>query len=228
MFNPTRQDGRSSKPRWKELEILLNDVYREAVLERLVAKLGTHALSKLFIALDDDKVHFNMTGSSNKEHGIKRQQHVTDNRRGFTLHTAGLPGIQLPIFFRWNGINESNTDCYVVMVNQMFGCGMGSSVVENCDLRNVVFASDRGYCGAGSWFVGVSCVEPTLSVLFKEANGFVILTNNRRMTNESKYLHKDQPMLSISCSQDINRVQKALVLLRFAMARVLLHLQCQQ
>lgn len=31
------------------------------------------------------------------------------------------------------------------MVNQMFGRGMSSALADNCDLRNIAFASDRGY-----------------------------------------------------------------------------------
>lgn len=94
-----------------------------------------------------DKVHFNTLGGGYVAHGIKKQRHVSDNRNGFTLHPAGLPGSQLPLFFQWNGLNESNTDCYIDMVNQLFGHGMSSNNIDNCNLRNVAFASDRGYWG---------------------------------------------------------------------------------
>lgn len=54
IFQPKAQDNRSSVHSWKELEDVVNSVYREAVLQRLAKYLGTQSLQTLFVAIDDD------------------------------------------------------------------------------------------------------------------------------------------------------------------------------
>ena len=119
---------------WQALEDAINNN-----IKRIVFQNSSESVPHL-VAIDDDKVHFAWTLSSNAD-GLKRCHHAKDNRRGFTVHTAAFPASQIPIGAYFQRDGESVQTTYLRMLKKMFG--NGSDVLP--DLRNITLASDRGY-----------------------------------------------------------------------------------
>jgi hypothetical protein len=94
------------------------------------------------IALDDDKTTYaNMPNQTNPER-LKLVHHAADKRMGFTCHTAASTHSSMPCVIRWEREGDTTTSCYISMVSEAFGNGVGLSQI---DLTGFIFASDRGY-----------------------------------------------------------------------------------
>lgn len=92
-------------------------------------------VGSLIVSLDDDKKKASIGKGKNMQ-GLK--QHVlSDRRKGIVGHTAVSPATLLTLGVCWEKEGLSSYDCYVELVEEIFG------VKPNLD--KVTFASDRGY-----------------------------------------------------------------------------------
>ena len=105
---------------------------------------------KKYIALDDDKVHFQFSTRavrSDKDYlcGMKPCQHIKVNCRGFTIDSAvsSSSGFPLPCSVLRQG--ESNTENYNRMVKFMFSTRFACAAAMPTALFGITFCSDRGY-----------------------------------------------------------------------------------
>ena len=69
-----------------QLEEALNGLLRESVVEVLVGGQSDddHKISRLWLTLDDDKMHWN--GTRHHHAWLQNRRHVRDNRTGFVCH----------------------------------------------------------------------------------------------------------------------------------------------
>lgn len=124
--------GRRDFCLWEKLESKVNHILRQV---SIVNRPG-----KISIALDDDKVWYNMTRSSlGDSFGIKITRHVKDNRIGIVLHTAVSSALNIPLGCTFERVKEKTELCYKRIFSFMFGTNGG------IDLLNVNAHSDRGY-----------------------------------------------------------------------------------
>ena len=122
----------NDEPFWMKIEKALN----ESLYELFLAK----NTNKVMIALDDDKTHFaNVSGNLL---GLQLVNHVRDNRKGFTAHTAVDIIFNFPFNMTWQRHHDTGViSVFKRMVKAMFGKGTD----ERPNLSKAVFASDRGY-----------------------------------------------------------------------------------
>ena len=97
--------------------------------------------TSVLVALDDDKMHFNVTKQTNCM-GLKQQRHIKDNRMGFTAHTSALAAMDVPIRVDMERERDTSHICYVRQMKKLFGGNCGDGIPN---LGNVTVASDRGY-----------------------------------------------------------------------------------
>ena len=125
---------RGAKPLWIEVEAALNDTCRELFIEGFDGFLR--------IILDDDKMHD--ASKQPEAYGLKKSQHVRDNRTGCTLHTLAYTATGLPIGFAWERANDDSvTGATERLIRSQFAPMHGDSGPPN--LVNTLFAMDRGY-----------------------------------------------------------------------------------
>jgi hypothetical protein len=103
---------------WMQIEELFNSLAKK------------HFLSKrndeeLYIALDDDKHHFNYSKNADT-YGLKRCRHIKDNRFGHTAHTAGLSATGMPLCVMFEREDEAQSQVYERMCKKMFGGRTGN------------------------------------------------------------------------------------------------------
>jgi hypothetical protein len=124
--------GRRDLCRWQKLESTVNqDLRSVSVVDRP---------GKISIALDDDKVWYNMAKKAIRDtFGLKITRHVKDNRIGMILHTAVSSALNIPLGCTFERVKENTQTCYERIFQDMFGSHGG------CDLLNVNAHSDRGY-----------------------------------------------------------------------------------
>jgi hypothetical protein len=113
---------------WMQLEDIFNSLAKK------------HFLSKrddeeLYVALDDDKHHFNYSKSSDT-YGLKRCRHIKDNRFGHTAHTAGLSATGFPLCVMFEREDEAQSQVYERMCKKMFGGRTGNG---DPDLQGMCF-----------------------------------------------------------------------------------------
>jgi hypothetical protein len=137
------KDGTGDKL-WMELEEALNRDCRELFLT------GKNRVVRLWIALDDDKVHFHFLLDALRNDreflvGMKGCQHVKANCRGFTIHSAVSSATGFPLSFSIERSGDTPTSIYNRMVRFMFEHAFTNGGVINEALRGVMFCSDRGY-----------------------------------------------------------------------------------
>jgi len=102
------------------------------------------------IAVDDDKVHFNMKTASMREDGeylfgMKLCQHIKSNCRGMTIDSAVSSATGYPLHFSVLRQGESNTDNYKRMLRSMFSHLFSRGEIMHEALNGIIFCSDRGY-----------------------------------------------------------------------------------
>jgi len=103
---------------WMQLEDIFNSLAKK------------HFLSKrddeeLYVALDDDKHHFNYSKHADT-YGLKRCRHIKDNRFGHTAHTAGLSATGYPLCVMFEREDEAQSQVYERMCKKMFGGRTGN------------------------------------------------------------------------------------------------------
>jgi hypothetical protein len=104
----------------------MNETFRE---------LNVSALTALIISLDDDKKKASV-GKNKDSQGLKKHV-LPDRRKGIVGHTAVSPATMLTLGVCWEMEEKSSYDCYVKLVEDIFG--------SKPTLDRVTFCSDRGY-----------------------------------------------------------------------------------
>ena len=99
------------------------------------------ATSSFMVALDDDKMHFNITKNTSCM-GLKPQRHIKDNRMGFTAHTSALAAMDVPIRIDMERERDTPHTCYKWQMKKLFSGNCGDAIPN---LGSVTIASDRGY-----------------------------------------------------------------------------------
>ena len=124
--------GRRGLCLWQKLEGAVNEQLRDV-------SIANHR-GNVAIALDDDKVWYNMSKKHIRDtFGLKITRHVKDNRIGMILHTAVSCGLNIPLSCCFERVRDTTQTCYQRIFQFLFG-GHGK-----VDLRNVNVHSDRGY-----------------------------------------------------------------------------------
>lgn len=124
--------GRRDLCLWQKLESRVNHELRSV---SIVDRPG-----KISVALDDDKVWYNMAKKAVRDtFGIKITRHVKDNRIGMILHTAVSSALNIPLGCTFERVKENTQTCFERIFQLMFGINGG------VDLTNVNVHSDRGY-----------------------------------------------------------------------------------
>jgi hypothetical protein len=106
----------------ESLWIQLEDIFNSLAKKHFLSKRNGE---ELYIALDDDKHHFNYSKNSDT-YGLKRCRHIKDNRFGHTAHTAGLSATGLPLCVMFEREDEAQSQVYERMCKKMFGGRTGN------------------------------------------------------------------------------------------------------
>jgi hypothetical protein len=91
---------------------------------------------ELYVALDNDKHHFNYSKHADDTYGLKRCRHIKDNRFGHTAHTSGLSATGLPLCVMFEREDEAQSQVYERMCKKMFGGCTGNG---NPNLQGMCF-----------------------------------------------------------------------------------------
>jgi hypothetical protein len=118
-----------------DVQTAFNEVCRELFIEGFD--------SYMHMIVDDNKMHYQ--SEKNDTQGLKRTQHVKDNRKGFVAHTACYTASGLPIGIEWERSSDDSTAAATERLiraqlsptNGQYGPPM---------LPKTEFAMDRGYC----------------------------------------------------------------------------------
>jgi hypothetical protein len=73
------------------------------------------------LALDDDKMHYNISSSITKSMGLKEHRHVKDNRMGYTAHTSAFAAMDCPIRIDMERERDTSQTCYERQMQSLFG-----------------------------------------------------------------------------------------------------------
>jgi hypothetical protein len=106
---------------WMQIEELFNSLAKKHFLSERDDE-------ELYIALDDDKHHFNYSKHADK-YGLKRCRHIKDNRFGHTAHTAGLSATWMPLCVMFDREDEALSQVYERMYKKMFGGRTGNGMM---------------------------------------------------------------------------------------------------
>jgi hypothetical protein len=134
----------SSEKLWMEIQ----DAINKNLLELFLAEGSRPDVMR--IAVDDDKVHFNMKTASMRGDGdflcgMKLCQHIKSNCRGMTIDSAVSSATGYPLHFSVLRQGESNTDNYKRMLQSMFSHLFSRGEIMHEALNGIIFCSDRGY-----------------------------------------------------------------------------------
>jgi hypothetical protein len=121
----------------ESLWIQLEDIFNSLAKKHFLSERDDE---ELYIALDDDKHHFNYSKNADT-YGLKRCRHIKDNRFGHTAHTAGLSATGLPLCVMFEREDEAQSQVYERMCKKMFGGRTGNG---NPNLQGKGF--DLLYC----------------------------------------------------------------------------------
>jgi hypothetical protein len=126
---------RGFRPLWLVIQSAFNDTCRELFVEGFEEYMR--------ITIDDDKMHYQAEKMDTQ--GLKRTQHVRDNRKGFVAHTACYTASGLPIGIEWE---RSNDDSTTAATERLIRGQLSPMSGQNGPpmLANTEFAMDRGYC----------------------------------------------------------------------------------
>jgi len=129
--------NRSPKPIWQTLEGVVNDVCHSVSIS---SSNGDGRKGKTSIAIDDDKIHMNLSNSGSDDlFNLKYTTHVRDNRKGIIAHTAVSTGANVPLGISFEKKGDTTMSCIERLLWTMFGI---TGVLE---LEGVEIHSDRGY-----------------------------------------------------------------------------------
>jgi hypothetical protein len=127
-----------SEPFWKELQEAFNRSLRELFLQGIKEHIACPT-----ITIDDDKMHYAADPHLPTD-GLKLQQHVKDNRKGFVDNHIVLTasGTLLGIDFETEGDENSNSSSMRLIRKQLCPLQSGSRVP---DLTGYSLLADRLY-----------------------------------------------------------------------------------
>ena len=103
--------------------------------------LDNRGNAKLFVALDDDKVHSALSSKS-ITYGLSNCRHIKANRTGHTAHTAGFSATGFPVGVLFQREGENNSIIYERLLKRQFGSQNGGA---NPNLKGLTFCSNQGY-----------------------------------------------------------------------------------
>ncbi|OEU05679.1 hypothetical protein FRACYDRAFT_258686 [Fragilariopsis cylindrus CCMP1102] len=103
---------------WMQIEEIFNSLSKKHFL----SKRGEE---ELYIALDDDKHHFNYSKHADT-YGLLRARHIKTNRMGHIAHTAGLSATGMPLCVMFQREEETQSQVYERMCKKMFGGQTGN------------------------------------------------------------------------------------------------------
>ena len=126
---------RGVRPLWIDVEHALNETLRELFVEGVDFYIR--------ITIDDDKVHYEITGKQLAQ-GLKIAQHVRDNRKGFVVHTSCFTASGLPIGIAWERLSDDTTASATERLIRTQLSPM-SGLNGPPMLSNTQFCMDRGY-----------------------------------------------------------------------------------
>ena len=119
---------------WEQLERVINTLLQK------ITVVGRNV--SISISLDDDKIWLQVSGMNlEDDFGLRRVQHVRDNREGIVAHTAISSATNLPLHFMFERNGDGATDCFKRIFSKMFN----SNPESIPDLNGIVNHSDRGY-----------------------------------------------------------------------------------
>jgi hypothetical protein len=126
---------RGLRPLWMDMQHDLNETCRKLFVE------GFSGFMRVLI--DDDKMHYNIEKADTQ--GLKKSQHVRDNRKGFVAHTACYTASGLPIGIEWE---RSGDDTTAAATERLIRAQLSpmSGQHDLPMLANTEFCMDRGYC----------------------------------------------------------------------------------
>ena len=127
----------AAKPTWILLETAINDLCHKIVIS------GVRPFDKQVYVIDDNKVH-HQWGNDARFCGLKRAQHVRDNRRGFTCHemVASASCILVGSAF------ERETDTTLLTTKRLIRSAVGQRTGDGeVNLARMILKIDRGYFG---------------------------------------------------------------------------------
>jgi hypothetical protein len=123
------------RPLWVDMQSAFNDTCRELFIEGFDEYMR--------ITIDDDKMHYQAENTDTQ--GLKRTQHVRDNRKGFVVHMACYTASGLPIGIEWErSVDDSTTAATECLIHAQLSPINGQNGPPM--LPNTEFAMDRGYC----------------------------------------------------------------------------------
>ena len=123
-------DGRRQVYLFEKLESSFNSLCNQISITQ---RTGT-----ISIALDDDKFWaFQSKANLFDTFGLKYQQHVQANRKGFVAHTAVSTGLYIPIGIIFERLKDSSISCFKRLLSTQF-CRTGG---DEPNLSNVEVAS---------------------------------------------------------------------------------------
>jgi hypothetical protein len=135
---------------WMQIEEALNGLLREFVIEVLIGGQGDDGrkISRLWLTLDDDKMHWN--GTRHHHAWLQNTRHVRDNRTGFVCHHGVLPasGLLLAIKFDRKGDTAETSSKYMIM-RQFAPSHGGADRGLVPDISFLFLSADRGYSSKG-------------------------------------------------------------------------------
>jgi hypothetical protein len=106
----------SNKRLWLRVQEAMNEELAELFVIGAKNAVGTPILT-----IDDDKMHYAMRNKNGKTDGLKRSQHVRDNRHGFVcnhiVYTAS--GILIGLDFERTGDNDSTSSSIRLVKGQI-------------------------------------------------------------------------------------------------------------
>ena len=114
------------------METIVNEILRSVSIDGRTGRIS--------IALDDDKVWLNLSGSSKLDFfNLKYTTHVKPNRKGIIAHTAVSSGLNIPLGIIFERSRDTTIGCFKRLLNYLFDKD------GQTNLRNVSVHSDRGY-----------------------------------------------------------------------------------
>ena len=106
--------SRRNTPLWEQVEQIFNEIHRSI---SIVDREG-----RILIALDDDKLHLNLTTAMSADlFNMKYTTHVKANRKGIVGHTAVSTGANIPLQISFKKTNDSNVSCFKNCLSGLFG-----------------------------------------------------------------------------------------------------------
>lgn len=152
-------------PFWREVEDAINNVLREYFVE---------GNPNLKLVIDDFKV-VHVAGKGSDRCGLKENQHVHDNRRGFTQHQLVLSASQALVGIRCDGIGDTTSSSMTTLIRGQIMPSVGPN--SSHKLIDASFFMDRGYAG----------LEPICALAIQHGGDIEVATARRMADNVLTY-----------------------------------------